>query len=96
MRCGRKVRSGATPKPTLGTSVLPGTPLRLHFLPLHVFRVAALQRVQLALGLRFLAGFLIGLDRFFERLQAAPGLLFLVIAFALMGEWASRRLRGNR
>lgn len=36
------------------------------------------------------------LDRLFDRLHAAPGLLFIVIAFALMGEWASRRLRGNR
>jgi len=31
-----------------------------------------------------------------DRLWAAPGLLFMIIALALLGEWASRRLRGNR
>jgi hypothetical protein len=31
-----------------------------------------------------------------DRLRAAPGLLFMIIALALLGEWASRRLRGNR
>ena len=31
-----------------------------------------------------------------DRLRAAPGLLFIVIALSLLGEWASRRLRGNR
>lgn len=31
-----------------------------------------------------------------DRLRGAPGLLFMVIAMALLGEWASRRLRGNR
>ncbi len=31
-----------------------------------------------------------------DRLRAAPGLLFMVIAVALLGEWASRRLRGHR
>ena len=35
-------------------------------------------------------------DRLMNRLRAAPGLLFMVIAMALLGEWASRRLRGNR
>jgi hypothetical protein len=31
-----------------------------------------------------------------DRLRAAPGLLFMLIALALLGEWASRRLRGHR
>jgi len=31
-----------------------------------------------------------------DRLRAAPGLLFMIIALALLGEWASRRLRGQR
>ena len=31
-----------------------------------------------------------------DRLRAAPGLLFMFIALALLGEWASRRLRGQR
>jgi hypothetical protein len=31
-----------------------------------------------------------------DRLRAAPGLLFMVIVLALLGEWASRRLRGHR
>lgn len=35
-------------------------------------------------------------DALMDRLRAAPGLLFMVIAMALLGEWASRRLRGNR
>lgn len=35
-------------------------------------------------------------DALMDRLRAAPGLLFMVIALALLGEWASRRLRGNR
>ncbi|WP_373067469.1 hypothetical protein [Gemmatimonas sp.] len=35
-------------------------------------------------------------DQLMDRLRAAPGLLFMVIAMALLGEWASRRLRGNR
>ncbi|WP_310571560.1 hypothetical protein [Gemmatimonas sp.] len=35
-------------------------------------------------------------DTLMDRLRAAPGLLFMVIALALLGEWASRRLRGNR
>ena len=36
------------------------------------------------------------LDAVLDRLRAAPGLLFMVIAVALLGEWASRRLRGHR
>ena len=35
-------------------------------------------------------------DQLISRLRAAPGLLFLLIAMALLGEWSSRRLRGNR
>jgi len=35
-------------------------------------------------------------DQLMDRLRAAPGLLFMVIAMTLLGEWASRRLRGNR
>ena len=35
-------------------------------------------------------------DALMDRLRAAPGLLFMVIALALLGEWASRRLRGHR
>jgi hypothetical protein len=35
-------------------------------------------------------------DTLMDRLRAAPGLLFMVIALALLGEWASRRLRGHR
>ncbi|QJR35868.1 hypothetical protein [Gemmatimonas groenlandica] len=35
-------------------------------------------------------------DALMDRLRAAPGLLFMVIALTLLGEWASRRLRGNR
>jgi hypothetical protein len=35
-------------------------------------------------------------DRWLDRLRSAPGLLFMVIALALLGEWASRRLRGQR
>jgi hypothetical protein len=31
-----------------------------------------------------------------DRLRAAPGLLFTIIALALLGEWASRRLHGQR
>jgi hypothetical protein len=31
-----------------------------------------------------------------DRLRSSPGLLFMVIALALLGEWASRRLRGHR
>jgi hypothetical protein len=32
----------------------------------------------------------------FERVRRAPGVLFLVIALSLLGEWSSRRLRGHR
>ena len=35
-------------------------------------------------------------DTLMDRLRAAPGLLFMVIALALLGEWTSRRLRGHR
>jgi hypothetical protein len=35
-------------------------------------------------------------DTLMDRLRAAPGLLFMIIALALLGEWASRRLRGQR
>jgi len=35
-------------------------------------------------------------DALMDRLRAAPGLLFMLIALALLGEWASRRLRGHR
>ncbi len=35
-------------------------------------------------------------DQRLDRLRAAPGLLFMMIAVALLGEWASRRLRGNQ
>ena len=36
------------------------------------------------------------LDRLLDRRRDVPGLLFIVIAFALLLEWTSRRLRGNR
>ena len=36
------------------------------------------------------------LDRLLDRLLEVPGLLFIVIAFALLLEWTSRRLRGAR
>lgn len=35
-------------------------------------------------------------DSLMDRLRTAPGLLFTVIGVALVGEWASRRLRGDR
>ena len=35
-------------------------------------------------------------DTVLDRLRSSSGLLFMVIALALLGEWASRRLRGQR
>ncbi|WP_411279719.1 hypothetical protein [Gemmatimonas sp.] len=35
-------------------------------------------------------------DQLLDRLRLTPGLLFTLIVLALLGEWASRRLRGNR
>jgi hypothetical protein len=35
-------------------------------------------------------------DTVLDRLRSSSGLLFIVIALALLGEWASRRLRGQR